>query len=1436
MVSRIILLFTLGLMASMTLPATATPHSQVKPREFNSDNITPASSSILVLNTTGASILSAIVDSGAGYAYFGTSATPAQVFKVRLSDFTNVANLTLGGSANAALAASAAILDPIHEIAYFGTLNGQIVKVDLSTFTNVTVVHPGLGGITAGMIDPAAGFGYFGTSTGNILKMRLSDLTLNQTLTPTPSNTTITLAPSHSIDSAVIDPANGYAYFGDSGCSLNIFCTPSPNVVVKVRLSDFSIVSELDAAEDSLTSAGIDTSGGYIYFGGANLAGSQIVRFSLTDLSKKQVLAPAPAGAASNFVLDPSRGIGYAIAGGSLAPFRLSDFNQIAEEYLQNNIFNTRLGVLDPATGYSYFAASTFQFPLGQQGIIIRIPPSTLPSNDFSLEASPSRVSFQEGGVGAAYIVVRSNSYTGTISFSILISSGYVLQPVAHLLQTTVTLETNGDNSTILAISAPNQDDIPASDFAITVTGSSGTISRSISIEVTITPGPSHFLPIINPPSLATNPYSNYSSIALVTHTGFSGTVNFTATITPNPPNAPTAKVNPSSVTENLPKETYTDVSWVFVSANSTTAAGQYEVDVTAASGNETHTAQLCVLVIPHGAMQFCLLSDPHSLILGPGQTRTTLITQYMPHPPFNASMYLRTIDMTTSIVSGPSPTALQATLNPSTFPLPYVLPGPQQLETTLTVSASPIAAPGNYVLRISSTNGTITGTVDIPVTITAAPVSSIPGVFPGDWAQYQVSATWNSTPAGLPAIPDIARYLRSYEAVFRVGATVGNETAGLLSTAYLNGTVNVQEVSGNTFKGSPTLFPLVVGSSLTFNTTTTSVFAGASRLTTTLKITSSASGVTATGTWTWDYQTGILLEYRLTVQGTGNLGTITGQVHVRLIDTNLWTPTEPYFTVRPSSPFLTAQQYTATSSKISVTSLNNFSGSVTMTAQGIPSDLSVSLSINSTLNIHADQTSNATLIIHSGVGHFLILVNATNGLQFHLALLEITVVPVTPPTVTISAGPNPANTGEPVTLNFTIHSDLAALQVTIDWGDGTITNPDPTMTTVTHVYTSAEFAQSHTYVIDVNVTSLAGQGFSTVSETVNDRGPTLAISDISPNPANTGQSVALSYAVSDPDGIVQATWVDWGDGSVPDLIFNMTSGSMCQRLNANLDSNACTLAQGDLLFSRPQDPATITNGSIIIFRPYPATPSYLVAHRVVKIISPADSVYNQITFWTEGDANAIPDVWDLANAGIPASQVLAVYQYTLPPPGTPSARYDTHRYPSVADLQSQTFTIRVNATDDSGLAIFRTASETIIDRPPVLDLSGPSPAPANTGQIVTISLSASDPDGTVSSISVNWGDGSSLDILSASATSDTHSYNRAGSFTITVTATDSSGSSSHLSSLPFAVTAPSAPAVPAATILGFAPVAFYSLITMVVAAIGASTFLALRRMSKRTA
>src|SRR6267143_4762159 len=59
--------------------------------------------------------------------------------------------------------------------------------------------------------------------------------------------------------------------------------------------------------------------------------------------------------------------------------------------------------------------------------------------------------------------------------------------------------------------------------------------------------------------------------------------------------------------------------------------------------------------------------------------------------------------------------------------------------------------------------------------------------------------------------------------------------------------------------------------------------------------------------------------------------------------------------------------------------------------------------------------------------------------------------------------------------------------------------------------------------------------------------------------------------------------------------ILVVSSGSMCQRLNSALHSNAGTLEIGALIVIRGESPATITNGTIIIFRPYPSTPDYLV-------------------------------------------------------------------------------------------------------------------------------------------------------------------------------------------------------------------------------------------------
>src|SRR5437667_2116444 len=121
-------------------------------------------------------------------------------------------------------------------------------------------------------------------------------------------------------------------------------------------------------------------------------------------------------------------------------------------------------------------------------------------------------------------------------------------------------------------------------------------------------------------------------------------------------------------------------------------------------------------------------------------------------------------------------------------------------------------------------------------------------------------------------------------------------------------------------------------------------------------------------------------------------------------------------------------------------------------------------------------------------------------------------------------------------------------------------------------------------------------------------------------------------------------------------------------------------------------------------------------------------------------------------------------------------ARSDSHVYTSTGAVKSKTFTITVTATNGAGPGS-GTSSETINDQPPTVTISGVSPNPANTGQLVTVSFTGSDIDGSISSIGVNWGDGTPTHSLAGTATSDTHSYTATGTFTIMIVATDNSGS-----------------------------------------------------------
>jgi len=122
------------------------------------------------------------------------------------------------------------------------------------TRVGALTLNTGENTLYSAVIDTANGYAYFGTETapGIVVKVRLSDFTRVGALT-------LNLG-ENLLRSAVIDTANGYAYFGT---------ITSPGIVVKVDLSTFTRVGALtlNTGEDYLKSAVIDTANGFAYFG-----------------------------------------------------------------------------------------------------------------------------------------------------------------------------------------------------------------------------------------------------------------------------------------------------------------------------------------------------------------------------------------------------------------------------------------------------------------------------------------------------------------------------------------------------------------------------------------------------------------------------------------------------------------------------------------------------------------------------------------------------------------------------------------------------------------------------------------------------------------------------------------------------------------------------------------------------------------------------------------------------------------------------------------------------------------------------------------------------------------------------------------------------------------------------------------------------------------
>lgn len=110
------------------------------------------------------------------------------------------------------------------------------------------------------------------------------------------------------------------------------------------------------------------------------------------------------------------------------------------------------------------------------------------------------------------------------------------------------------------------------------------------------------------------------------------------------------------------------------------------------------------------------------------------------------------------------------------------------------------------------------------------------------------------------------------------------------------------------------------------------------------------------------------------------------------------------------------------------------------------------------------------------------------------------------------------------------------------------------------------------------------------------------------------------------------------------------------------------------------------------------------------------------------------------------------------------------------------TYTVTASVTDNLGATTSKSATvvvtSPVVNKPPVAAISA---TPATAYGPVTVNVSASgssDPDGTIASVVLNFGDGSTASGVTAS-----HTYSIAGVYTVTAKVTDNQGASSTASS-----------------------------------------------------
>jgi len=458
-----------------------------------------------------------------------------------------------------------------------------------------------------------------------------------------------------------------------------------------------------------------------------------------------------------------------------------------------------------------------------------------------------------------------------------------------------------------------------------------------------------------SPPSLSIlQGQSGTASVTVAPFGGFAGAVGLAVT---GLPSGVTATFAPASITGS-------GASTLTLAVAATAMPGAYALTVTGTSGSLTHSVPLS-LTIPAPVPDFSLSASPTSLNLAQGQSGTSTVTVGSLNG-FSGSVSLTASGLPSGLTAGFSPVSVSGSGS-----------------STLTLTAGNGVATGTYPVSLTGTAGSLSHTVTVSVTVRAAG-STVPVP---QWAVgYQATSGFQPGPnlidgsvGDTSTLYSVASAPTAMTVLYDLGASPATAVASV-------------EVAWEIVNGGG---PYTLDYSNDLATWTTAMGNG---------------GGGSLASYTYPVSPAVTARYwrfSLQLSSGAPYGTMVGVSDYRLFDGS-GNPVKgggsgPDFSLSASPTSLTVAQGASGTSTVAISPLNGFTGTVSLTASGLPSGVTASLSPAS-LSGYAGST--LTVIVGSEVppGAYTATVTGTSGGLTHGATVTVT---VPAPDFSLSASPS---------------------------------------------------------------------------------------------------------------------------------------------------------------------------------------------------------------------------------------------------------------------------------------------------------------------------------------------------------------------------------------------------------------------------------------------